>query len=96
MRSFVMAEFARHSNDSISVVGGSDLPDAMDPISSDDSCMPSADLDRRLYLLMKLHPDIDLNFRLDDLSAMDDSTKQVLIADIHSLLNVAPLKSTVL
>jgi hypothetical protein len=91
-----MAKFAQHSNDSVSVVGGSDLPDAMDPTSSDDFAAPVGDLDRRLYLLMKLHPDIDLNFRLDDLSAMDDSTKQMLIGDIHSLLNVAPLKSTVL
>lgn len=91
-----MAKSNRLSNDSISVVGGSDLPDAMDPTSSDDFNMPLGDLDRRLYLLMKLHPDIDLNFRLDDLSAMDDSTKRLLIGDIHSLLNVAPLKSSVL
>lgn len=91
-----MAKFAQHSNDSISVVGGSDLPDAMDSTSFDDFGAPLGDLDRRLYLLMKLHPDIDLNFRLDDLSAMDDSTKQMLIGDIHSLLNVAPLKSKVL
>jgi hypothetical protein len=90
-----MAKFAQHSNDSVSVVGGSDLPDAIDPTSTDDFAAPVGDLDRRLYLLMKLHPDIHLNFRLDNLSAMDDSTKQMLIGDIHSLLNVAPLKSTV-
>ena len=91
-----MANFTQRSIDSISVVGGSDLPDAMDPTSSDDFTGPVGDLDRRLYLLMKLHPDVDLNFRLDDLSAMDDSTKRLLIGDIHSLLNVAPLKSSVL
>lgn len=91
-----MAKSTQHSNDSISVVGGSDLPNAMDPTSCDDFGAPANDLDRRLYLLMKLNPDIDLSFRLDDLAAMDDSTKKMLIGDIHSLLHVAPLKSSTL
>ncbi len=91
-----MAKSTQHSNDSISVVGGSDLPNSMDPTCSDDFNAPANDLDRRLYLLMKLNPDIDLSFRLDDLAAMDDSTKKMLIGDIHSLLNVAPLKSSTL
>lgn len=90
-----MADSVRHSVDSISVVGGSDLPDAMDPTSNNDLTAIAGDQNRQLYLLMKLHPEIDLNFQPDDLPLMDDATTQILIDDIHSLLNVAPLKSTV-
>ncbi len=80
--------------DQVSVIGGRDLPDdqsqANDVI---DVNAPTDDLGRRLYALLRLHPDVDLNFRQDDISAMDDATKQILISDIQTILNVPPFKS---
>ena len=52
---------------------------------------------QQAYWLLKLNADkIALKFRQSDLSAMDDATKQQLIADIRDSLGVKPFVKAVI
>ena len=83
----------RHTSDELmTVAGGVTLPDHLDPFRDDDDNAPTDDLGQRLYTLMKLHPDVELSFRQDDITAMDDDTKRLLISDFQAVLQIEPLK----
>ena len=77
--------------------GGVDLPSSLIATPVNDDTAPSDDLGRQAYWLLKLHPDcVSLKFRNSDLTAMDDDTKRLLIADIQFALGVSPFKGDIL
>lgn len=54
--------------------------------------MPKDPLGRHLLQLMTLHSD-RVKFRCDDLDKMDEPTKQALLEDMYSALEIEPLSS---
>lgn len=87
----------RQNGDVTPVTGGVSLPAHLVSEFPDDNDVPSDDLGRQAYWLLKTNADkIALKFRHSDLAAMDDDTKRQLIADIHRALGIAPFKKAVL
>lgn len=82
---------AEIQGDTTPVIGGVDLPAHLTSGFPADDAVPSDDLGRQAYWLLKLHPDkVSPRFRHSDLSKMDDATKRLLIADIQHALGIAP------
>jgi len=52
-----------------------------------------SDLDMHLVRMLTLHPNVKVRFRSQDLSKLDDATKQSLIQDINDVLGIKPLRS---
>jgi len=87
----------RQIGDATPVTGGVPLPAHLVATPPCDDDVPSDDLGRQVYWLLKLNADkISLKFRQADLMAMDDDTKRQLIADIQRAIGVAPFKKAVL
>jgi hypothetical protein len=51
-----------------------------------------SDLDLHLLRLLALHPTLLVRFRNQDLSRLDDATKQDLLNDMNDLLGIKPLR----
>lgn len=64
--------------------------DVVPPVLSDDA----SDLDIHLTRLLALHPDIPVTFRNQDLSQLDDLTKQAMLDGVNHLLGIQPLKAS--
>lgn len=87
----------RQIGDTTPVTGGVALPSRLVATLPCDDDVPSDDLGRQAYWLLKMNADkVALKFRKSDLAAMDDNTKRQLIADIQRALGVAPFKKAVL
>lgn len=83
--------------DATPVTGGVALPSRLVASLPCDGDVPSDDLGRQAYWLLKMNSDkIALRFRQSDLAAMDDNTKRQLVADIQRSLGVTPFKKAVL
>ena len=69
--------------------------DAVDEILSTppDAEFPSDELGKHLVRLLRLHPDLDVKFRRDDIGAMDRETKLSLLRDIEAVLGIRPFRS---
>jgi hypothetical protein len=50
-----------------------------------------SDLDLHIVRLLALHPQLKVRFRNQNLSSLDDATKQVLLADMNEVLGIKPL-----
>ncbi|MCY2965428.1 MAG: hypothetical protein NT069_17640 [Planctomycetota bacterium] len=74
------------------VLAGVPMPPTLAFYPTDDEAGPDDELGRRIFRLLKLHPEVCVQFRLSDLDAMDDATKRLLIADVKSTLVIKPLK----
>lgn len=86
----------RHEyDDFVPVTGGADLPD--DYIRSDLESLSDlkveSELDMHLVRLLKLHPDVQVAFRNQDLATLDDATKRAFVQDLNDLLGIKPLRS---
>jgi hypothetical protein len=87
----------RQIGDATPVTGGVALPARLIAPISCDGDVPSDDLGRQAYWLLKMNSDkLALRFRQSDLAAMDNDTKRQLIADIRAALGIAPFKKAVL
>ena len=86
---------SEHS-DELAVAGGVDLPSHLVRITANGESVPTDELSQRLFALMALHPEVELNFRADDIANMDDSTKSLLISDVQRVLDIAELKADTL
>jgi hypothetical protein len=85
------------NGDDTPVTGGIDLPMQLTMQLPVDDDAPTDDLGQQAYWLLKLNAGkIALKFRQSDLSAMDDFTKQQLIADIQESLGVKPFKKAMI
>jgi hypothetical protein len=51
-----------------------------------------SETDRKMARLLALHPKLRVRFRNNDLSTLDDQTKEALLQDMYNILGVAPLK----
>jgi len=77
--------------DSMPVIGGCDIPSHLVDTPASLGYPPDDDLGQQVFWLLSLHPELDLQFRDQDLNGMDDATKQTLLNDIHAVLGVRPL-----
>lgn len=51
-----------------------------------------SEMDRKMARLLALHSNLRVRFRSNDLSTLDDQTKEALLQDMYDILGVAPLK----
>ncbi len=52
----------------------------------------NSETDRKMARLLALHPTLRVTFRSNDLSTLDEQTKQALLQDMYDILGVTPLK----
>jgi len=83
-------------DDFVRVTGGVDLADnyIRDDIAALRDVKVTSDLDRHIVQLLSLHRKLRVRFRNQDLSSLDDATKQDLLTDMNDLLGIKPLKSS--
>jgi hypothetical protein len=83
-------------DDFVPVTGGVDLADnyIRDDIAALRDVKVTSDLDRHIVQLLSLHRKLRVRFRNQDLSSLDDATKQDLLTDMNDLLGIKPLKSS--
>ena len=73
-----------------SVVG---RPPKTSQLRSDlDAVIATSKLDLHIVRLLALHPTLKVRFRNQDLTALDDATKQALLDDLNQVLGVRPLR----
>ena len=85
----------RHKNDDfVPVTGGSALADIYirSDLDSLHDLKVESELDLHLVRLLKLHPDIKVGFRNQDLATLDDATKRALMNDLNDLLGIKLLR----
>ncbi len=77
------------------VVGGREIPQKFvrEDVGEPPELKINSDLDRRVARLLALHPRLRLNFRNNDLTALDDETKRTLLADMYRVLGVTYLQN---
>jgi hypothetical protein len=77
---------------SVSPFGVRTLPDRYVRQDLDDlsTVTATSDLDLHILRLLALHPTLKVRFRNQDLAALDDSTKQTLLADMNQVLGIRP------
>ena len=51
-----------------------------------------SETDKKMARLLALHPTLRVRFRNNDLSTLDDQTKEALLQDMYDILGVTPLK----
>jgi hypothetical protein len=52
-----------------------------------------SDLDLHIVRLLRLHPNVKVGFRNQDLTCLDDDTKTAFLKDLNDLLGIRPLRS---
>jgi hypothetical protein len=52
-----------------------------------------SELDLHIVRLLRLHPNMKVGFRNQDLTRLDDQTKEAFIQDMNDLLGIKPLRS---
>lgn len=57
-----------------------------------DAVVATSKLDLHIVRLLALHPTLKVRFRNQDLTALDDATKQTLLDDLNQVLGVRPLR----
>jgi hypothetical protein len=78
------------------VTGGVDLADdyLRDDVDALRDLKVQSDLDRHIVRLLALHRQLRVRFRCQDLTRLDDATKQALLQDMNDLLGIKPLRTT--
>ena len=79
----------------VPVTGGVDLADdyLRDDLDSLRDVKVQSDLDRHIVRLLALHKDVRVRFRNQDLTHLDDATKQALLQDMNDLLGIKRLRA---
>lgn len=77
-------------DDFVPVTGGDDLSDRYirQDLDTLRDVQVDSDLDRHILRLLHLHPTLKVKFRNQDLSNLDDATKQLLIQDMNDVLGI--------
>jgi hypothetical protein len=85
---------AHKYGDFVPVTGGSSLADVYvrHGVDSLRDLNVESELDLHLVRLLKLHPDVKVGFRNQDLSTLDDETKRAFVNDLNDLLGIKPLR----
>jgi hypothetical protein len=52
-----------------------------------------SELDLHIVRLLRLHPNLKVGFRNQDLTCLDDETKRAFVKDLNDLLGIKPLRS---
>jgi hypothetical protein len=82
------------NHDFVPVTGGVDLAKYLrDDVDDLRNLRIASDLDKRIVQLLALHPALRMQFRNQDLTTLDDATKQTLLQDMNHVLGIRPLKS---
>ncbi len=81
---------AKENDDFAPVSGGVDLTDehVRDDLEALCDVVVESDLDQHIVRLLTLHSEICVAFRNQDLTAMSDSDKRLLLQDINDLLGI--------
>ena len=85
----------RHKHDDfVPVTGGTVLADIFvrSDLDSLRDLKVESELDLHLVRLLKLHPDIKVGFRNQDLATLDDTTKRAFVNDLNDLLGIKLLR----
>ncbi len=86
---------ASKDDDFVPVTGGVDLAD--DYLRGDMEALRDlkveSELDLHIVRLLRLHPNLKVGFRNQDLTCLDDETKKAFIQDMNDLLGIKPLRS---
>jgi len=85
----------RHrTDDLVPVTGGVSLPGIYirDGLDSLRDLKVESELDLHLVRLLKLHPDVQVGFRNQDLASLDDDTKRAFVQDLNDLLGIKQLR----
>lgn len=53
----------------------------------------TSSIDKHIVRLLSLHPDLNVQFRNQDLSVLGDATKLAIIEDINEILGIQPLQT---
>jgi len=87
---------ARKDDDFVPVTGGIDLADdyIRDDLDSLRGLKVKSDLDRHIVRLLALHKRLRVRFRNQDLTRLDDVTKQALLQDMNDLLGIKAFHAT--
>ena len=95
LRSDMEALRSAKDDDFVPVTGGVDLAD--DDLRGDmealDNLEVESELDLHIVRLLTLHPNLNVGFRNQDLTRVDDETKKAFIQDMNDLLGIKPLRS---
>ncbi len=51
-----------------------------------------SELDLHIVRLLRLHPNLKVGFRNQDMTRLDDQTKEALLQDMNDLLGIKPLR----
>ena len=84
------------NDDFVPVTGGVDLADdyLRDDLDSLRDLKVQSDLDMHIVRLLALHKQLRVRFRNQDLTRLDDATKQALLQDMNDLLGIKPLRAS--
>ena len=63
-----------------------------DDVVEPQNLIVKSELDRTMARLLSLHSELRVTFRNNDLSTLDDPTKEALLQDMYDILNITPLK----
>ena len=86
---------AIQDDDFVPVTGGIQLADdnIRDDVIALRDLKAESELDLHIVRLLALHPQLQVRFRNQDMTRLDDATKQALLQDINDLLGIKPLRS---
>jgi hypothetical protein len=86
----------RSDDDYVPVTGDVRLRDSTirDDTQELRTLVAESDLDKHIVRLLALHPQLKVRFRSRNPSALDDLTKETLLADINKVLGIRPLRKT--
>lgn len=83
--------------DPIPVTGGIPLPEALFPVLPAHELVPTGELDRQIYWLLKSNAgEVLAKFRVIDYGNLNDEAKRKLIAEIQLALGIMPFKKAAL
>jgi hypothetical protein len=86
---------AGKDDDFVPVTGG--VPLAAEYLRSDMGGLcdlkVESELDVHIVRLLRLHPNLRVGFRNQDLTRLDEQTKEAFLQDMNDLLGIKPLRS---
>jgi hypothetical protein len=83
------------NDDFVPVTGGASLADVYvrSDLNSLRDLKVESELDLHLVRLLKLHPEVQVGFRNQDLATFDDETKRAFVQDLNDLLGIKPART---
>jgi hypothetical protein len=74
--------------------GRGEMPEARrrDDVVEPRNLIVKSDIDRKMARLLALHSELRVTFRSNDLSTLDEETKEALLQDMYDILKLTPVK----